>query len=168
MRVSRLACTLAKALGLSEPQLKSLERGALLHDIGKIGISDTILHKPDKLTDDEWKIMRVHPDIGARIVEGIPFLNDAVPLIRHHHERWDGSGYPAGLKGREIPTQARIFAVADVFDALTSRRRYREKSTPEEALQFMKDNADILFDPDIIEALTRISHHEYTESANAQ
>ena len=87
VRVSRLACTLAKKLGLSEAQLKSLERGALLHDIGKIGISDTILHKPEKLTDDEWKIMRVHPDIGARIVEGIPFLNDAVPLIRHHHER---------------------------------------------------------------------------------
>ena len=140
----------------------------MLHDIGKIGISDTILHKPDKLTDDEWKIMRVHPDIGARIVEGIPFLNDAVPLIRHHHERWDGSGYPAGLKGREIPTQARIFAVADVFDALTSRRRYREKSTPDEALQFMKDNAGVLFDPDIIDTLTRISHHEFTESANAQ
>lgn len=168
VRVSRLACTLAKKLGLSEAQLKSLERGALLHDIGKIGISDTILHKPEKLTDDEWKIMRVHPDIGARIVEGIPFLNDAVPLIRHHHERWDGSGYPAGLRGKEIPTQARIFAVADVFDALTSRRRYREKSTPDEALQFMKENAGVLFDPDIIDTLTRISHHEFIESANAQ
>ena len=168
VRVSRLACTLAKKLGLSEAQLKSLERGALLHDIGKIGISDTILHKPEKLTDDEWKIMRVHPDIGARIVEGIPFLNDAVPLIRHHHERWDGSGYPAGLRGKEIPTQARIFAVADVFDALTSRRRYREKSTPDEALQFMKENAGVLFDPDIIDTLTRISHHEFIESANTQ
>ena len=166
VRVSRLACTLAKELGLSEVQLKSLERGALLHDIGKIGTSDTILHKPDKLTEDEWKIMRVHPDIGARIVEGIPFLNDAVPLIRHHHERWDGSGYPAGLQAREIPTQARIFAVADVFDALTSRRRYREKSTPEEALQFMKENAGVLFDPEIIEALGRISHHDFIESAN--
>jgi putative nucleotidyltransferase with HDIG domain len=163
VRVSRLAGTLARELGLPEGQMKSLERGALLHDIGKIGISDTILHKPDKLTDDEWKIMRVHPDIGARIVEGIPFLRDSVSVIRHHHERWDGSGYPSGLRGNEIPVQARIFAVADVFDALTSKRKYREKSTAEETLNYMKENAGVLFDPEIVDALARIAYHEFTE-----
>ncbi|HSA99597.1 MAG TPA: GAF domain-containing protein, partial [Anaerolineales bacterium] len=114
-RVSRLTCLLGEEIGLSGQQLKALERGALLHDIGKIGIRDEILHKPGKLTDDEWKIMRIHPDIGARIVEGIPFLQDCLPVIRYHHERWDGSGYPVGLKDSEIPIQARIFAIADVF-----------------------------------------------------
>ncbi len=165
VRVSRLAGTLARELGLPEGQMKSLERGALLHDIGKIGISDTILHKPDKLTDEEWKIMRIHPDIGARIVEGIPFLRDSVSVIRHHHERWDGSGYPSGLRGSEIPIQARIFAVADVFDALTSKRKYREKSSAEETLNYMKENAGVLFDPEIVEALTRIAYQEFTESS---
>lgn len=163
VRVSRLACMLAKEVGLSDVQIKSLERGALLHDIGKIGISDTILHKPDKLTDDEWKIMRVHPDIGARIVEGIPFLKDTVSVIRYHHERWDGSGYPVGLSGREIPTQARIFAVADVFDALTSKRKYREKSSAGEAMKFIEEHSGVLFDPDIVSALARLPYHGLTE-----
>jgi putative nucleotidyltransferase with HDIG domain len=162
-RVSRLTCLLGEEIGLSGQQLKALERGALLHDIGKIGISDTVLHKPGKLTDEEWKIMRIHPDIGARIVEGIPFLQDTLPVIRYHHERWDGSGYPVGLKTNEIPIQARIFAVADVFDALTSKRTYRKKSSAEEAIQYIKDQAGILFDPLIVEALTRIPYKEFTE-----
>ncbi len=166
VRVSRLACMLAAEIGWTERQIKSLERGALLHDIGKIGISDTILHKPDKLTDEEWKIMRVHPDIGARIVEGIPFLKETVSVIRYHHERWDGSGYPVGLREREIPTQARIFAVADVFDALTSKRKYRDKSSPDEALKFMEDQSGILFDPEIVEALTRLPYQNLTEDGN--
>ena len=120
----------------------------------------TILHKPGKLTDDEWKIMRIHPDIGARIVEGIPFLQDTLPVIRYHHERWDGSGYPVGLKKNDIPIQARIFAIADVFDALTSKRRYRKKSSAEEAVQYIKEQAGILFDPLIVEALTKIPYEE--------
>jgi putative nucleotidyltransferase with HDIG domain len=162
-RVSRLTCLLGEEIGLSGQQLKALERGALLHDIGKIGISDTVLHKPGKLTDEEWKIMRIHPDIGARIVEGIPFLQDTLPVIRYHHERWDGSGYPVGLKNNEIPIQARIFAVADVFDALTSKRSYRSKSSAEEAVQYIREQAGILFDPLIVEALTRIPYKEFTE-----
>ena len=162
-RVSRLACLLAEELGLNGAQLKSLERGALLHDIGKIGISDIILHKPGKLTDDEWKIMRVHPDIGARIVEGIPFLQDTMSVIRYHHERWDGSGYPMGLKGRDIPIQARIFAVVDVFDALTSKRSYRKKSSPDDTLKYLREQADILFDPDIVEALARLPYKQFIE-----
>jgi putative nucleotidyltransferase with HDIG domain len=162
-RVSRLACLLGEAMGLNGLQLKALERGALLHDIGKIGISDTILHKPGRLTDQEWRLMRIHPDIGARIVEGIPFLQDTLPVIRYHHERWDGSGYPVGLRERDIPIQARIFAVADVFDALTSQRSYREKSPPEEALKYLKEHAGVLFDPAIVEALANIPYSEFTE-----
>lgn len=162
-RVSRIACMLAENLGLTGDQLKALERGALLHDIGKIGISDTILHKPGKLTEDEWKTMRNHPDIGARIVEGIPFLNETLHVIRFHHERWDGSGYPNRLRGKEIPTQARIFAVADVFDALTSKRAYRSKASADDALRYLQDQAGVLFDPDIVDVLTRLPYHELTE-----
>lgn len=167
MRVSQLACLLGERVGLNGQQLKALERGALLHDIGKIGISDTILHKPGTLTEDEWKIMRVHPDIGARIVERIPFLQECLPVVRYHHERWDGSGYPLGLKKREIPIQARIFAVADVFDALTSKRTYRKKSSAEDALVYLRENSDVLFDPEIVEALSGIPYAEFTEDEKA-
>jgi putative nucleotidyltransferase with HDIG domain len=165
MRVSRLACLLGEQIGLNGQQLKALERGALLHDIGKIGISDTILHKPDKLTDEEWMIMRVHPDIGARIIERIPFLQECMPVVRYHHERWDGSGYPLGLQGKNIPIQARIFAVADVFDALTSKRSYRKKSSAEDALKYLREHSDVLFDAEIVEALAKIPYAEFTEGS---
>jgi len=162
-RVSRLACLLGEKIGLTGVQLKALERGALLHDIGKIGISDIILHKPGKLTDDEWKIMRVHPDIGARILERIPFLQESMPVVRYHHERWDGSGYPLGLQERDIPLPARIFSVVDVFDALTSRRSYRKKSSPDEAIQYLRDQSGILFDTDIVETLAKLPYAEFIE-----
>ena len=162
-RVSRLACLLAEEVGLNGPQLKALERGSLLHDIGKIGISDTILHKPGKLTDEEWRTMRIHPDIGARIVEGIPFLQDTLSVIRYHHERWDGSGYPVGLKGKDIPIQARIFAVVDVFDALTSRRSYRKKSSPDDAVKYLREQSNILFDAEVVEALSRLPYKDFIE-----
>lgn len=163
MRVSQLTCLLGEKIGLDSDQLKALERGALLHDIGKIGISDTILHKPGKLTKDEWKIMRMHPDIGARIVERIPFLQESMTVVRYHHERWDGSGYPLGIKGKEIPIQARIFATVDVFDALTSKRNYRDKSTPDEAIQYLREQSGILFDPDIVNALAQLPYGNYIE-----
>lgn len=162
-RVSRLACLLGEKMGLNSDQLKALERGALLHDIGKIGISDVILHKPGRLTEEEWKIMRMHPEIGARIVERIPFLQESMAVVRYHHERWNGSGYPLGVRGEEIPLHARIFAVADVFDALTSSRNYRKKSTPQEALQYLRDQAGILFDREIVEALAELPYHEFVE-----
>jgi putative nucleotidyltransferase with HDIG domain len=162
-RVSRLACLLGERVGLSSHQLKALERGALLHDIGKIGISDTILHKPGKLTDDEWRIMRIHPDIGARIVEGIPFLQETLPVIRYHHERWDGSGYPVGLRGDDIPIQARIFAVADVFDALTSSRTYRKKSSPDEAVEYLREQAGSLFDPTVVETFASLPYTDFVQ-----
>jgi putative nucleotidyltransferase with HDIG domain len=163
MRVSQLACLLGEKIGLNNDQLKALERGALLHDIGKIGISDTILHKPGKLTEDEWKIMRMHPDIGARIVERIPFLQESMTVVRYHHERWDGSGYPLGLKSDEIPLHARIFAVVDVFDALTSKRSYRTKSAPDEAIQYLHEQSGVLFDAKIVKTLSQLPYGNYIE-----
>jgi putative nucleotidyltransferase with HDIG domain len=163
MRVSRLACLMGEKMGLASDQLKALERGALLHDIGKIGISDTILHKPGKLTEDEWKVMRTHPDIGARIVERIPFLQECMPVVRYHHERWDGSGYPLGLKGEDIPLFARIFAVADVFDALTSKRSYRKRSTPDEAVAYLREQSNLLFDTQIVVTLAELPYSEFVE-----
>jgi putative nucleotidyltransferase with HDIG domain len=167
IRVSRLVCMLGEELGLNGHQIKALERGALLHDIGKIGIHDSILYKPGKLTDEEWQTMRIHPDIGARIVEGIPFLQDTLPVIRYHHERWDGTGYPLGLKENDIPVTARIFAVADVFDALTSNRTYRRKSSTEEAIQYLIEQAGSLFDPSIVHALTRLPLDKLIEGEKA-
>jgi len=153
LRVARLACKLGEYLNLTPAQLKSLERGSLLHDIGKIGIRDTILLKPGPLDQAEWEIMRTHPSIGARIVEGIPFLEDTQAVIRYHQERWDGSGYPLGLSGKDIPYLARIFAVADALDALTSDRPYRPGVSREEALMYLHEQAGILFDPQVISVL---------------
>ena len=167
VRLSRLACTLGQEVGLTRHQLKALERGALLHDIGKIGISDAILHKPGELTAEEWRIMHNHPEIGARIVEGIPFLQDTLTVIRYHHERWDGSGYPLGLRGNEIPVQARIFAVADVFDALTSNRSYRKKSSASEAIRYLNEKSNKLFDPFIVEAFSRLPYTGYVQGEKA-
>jgi HD-GYP domain-containing protein (c-di-GMP phosphodiesterase class II) len=151
VRVARLVAKLGEAFGFTTPeQLKILERGSLLHDIGKIGISDAILHKPGPLSEDEWAVMRLHPGIGAKIVEGIPFLEETIPLIRHHQERWDGTGYPAGFCGGEIPLMARIFAVVDAFDALTSTRPYRQKISTAEALEYLREQAGVLFDPAIV------------------
>jgi len=155
-RVSQLAAILGKEMALEAHQLKALERGALLHDIGKIGISDDVLHKPGQLNDTEWNAMRLHPDIGARIVEDIPFLQDTLPIIRYHQERWDGSGYPIGLRGIEIPLTARIFAVVDAFDALTTERPYRKKISPEEAVSYLHEQASILFDPEVVSAFENI------------
>ncbi len=156
LRVSHLVAKLGESLGYSHEQLKVLERGSLLHDIGKIGISDTILHKPGPLDEQEWKIMRLHPDIGAKIVAGIPFLQDTIPLIRHHQERWNGTGYPGGLQGEEIPILARMFAIVDAFDALTSKRPYRKKISALEALEYLREQSGILFDPNMIDAFEKV------------
>jgi putative nucleotidyltransferase with HDIG domain len=167
VRLSRLACMLGREVGLNGQQLKALERGALLHDIGKIGISDVILHKPGELTEQEWRIMRNHPEIGARIVEGIPFLQETLPVIRYHHERWNGSGYPLGLQGVDIPIQARIFAVADVFDALTSNRSYRQKSSAAEAIQYLNEQSNLLFDPSIVKVFTHLPYADFVQGEKA-
>lgn len=156
LRVARLSYRLAHDLGLSLEQCKTLERGAILHDIGKIGISDSILLKPGPLDDEERQIMRQHPDIGARIVDGIPFLQDAMPVIRYHQECWDGSGYPIGLKGMDIPLIARIFAVVDTFDALTTHRPYRSPMPAQEAMAYISSKSGILYDPAIVKVFQKM------------
>ena len=155
-RVSATSYLLGKELDLSKEQWQSLQRGSLLHDIGKIGISDTILNKAGKLTDAEWEIMRQHPAIGREIIKGIPFLQDAITVVYAHHERWDGSGYPLGLRDTEIPLEARIFAVADIFDALTSIRPYRKEISDSEALAYLQEKAGILVDPEVVSAFARL------------
>jgi HD-GYP domain-containing protein (c-di-GMP phosphodiesterase class II) len=123
-RVRIYSLALAEAHGVPKSQLLDIEHGVMLHDIGKIAIPDGILLKPGPLSPDEWKIMRTHPEVGRRLIEHMPFLRDAVPVVYHHHERWDGTGYPDGLRGEDIPLGARIFAVADAFDAMTYDRPY--------------------------------------------
>jgi len=156
IRVAQLAISIGKELGLPHSDLKALERGSLLHDIGKIGISDSILHKPGALTAEEWKIMRQHPHSGAQIIQNIPFLRDAVQVVANHQERWDGSGYPRGIKGEAIPLLARIFSVADVFDALISDRPYHEKVSPQDAIEYLKFQTNIQFDPNVIKMFTKL------------
>jgi response regulator RpfG family c-di-GMP phosphodiesterase len=149
-RVHAYSIALARAHGLPESELDALGRGVLLHDIGKIGISDAILLKPGPLTPEEWTIMRTHPEVGRQILERIPFLRDAIPVVHHHHERWDGTGYPLGLAGAAIPLGARIFAVADAFDAMTFDRPYSKAIEMDVARDRIREAASTHFDPDIV------------------
>lgn len=155
-RVARLAVQLGKKLGLSRHDLVALEHGALLHDIGKLGIPDGILLKPGPLTDHEWLTMQKHPTIGSQIVGHIDFLQDALPVIRCHHEHYDGSGYPQGLQGNQIPLLARIFSVVDAFDALTSKRPYNAVRSTQAALDDIRADAGKLFDPRVVDVFVRM------------
>lgn len=130
--------------------------GSLLHDIGKVGIPETILRKPDALTDEEWDVMRTHPIIGAQILKPIRFLERAIPIVECHHERYDGGGYPRGLAGVDIPLAARIFSVVDTFDALTSERPYRRACTVDEAISEIIDSAGSQFDPAVAHSFARL------------
>lgn len=150
-RVVRLTLDMAQALGIPQEDLVHVQRGALLHDIGKMGIPDSILLKPGPLTDDEWVIMRQHPMYAYRLLANIPYLKPALDIPYYHHERWDGSGYPKGLKCEEIPLAARIFSVVDVWDALSYDRPYRPAWTEDAVLRYLKDNAGKLFDPKVVE-----------------
>jgi len=149
--VADLAVQLARLVGMSEPDLVDLRRGALLHDIGKMGIPDMILLKPSALNDEEWAIMRTHPTLGKKMLESIKFLKNSINVPYCHHEKWDGSGYPRGLKGEEIPLAARIFSVIDGWDALRSNRPYRKSVSDEDAWQYIEENAGIAYDPAIVE-----------------
>lgn len=159
-RVGIVAGRLGEALGLNPHEIKTLERGSLLHDIGKIGVADAILLKPGPLTEEEWQAMRQHPEIGARIVEKVPFLTDIMPIIRHHHEHWDGSGYPDKLAGEQIPHLARIFSVADAFDALISDRPYRKGITEKCACEHLQSQAGSLYDPGIVSVFINMLREE--------
>jgi PAS domain S-box-containing protein len=155
-RVAELTVRLARAVGVPEPDLVHVLRGALLHDIGKLGIPDGILLKPGPLTEEEWAVMRQHPEYAYRWLSGIEFLRPALDIPYCHHERWDGAGYPRGLKGEEIPLAARIFAVVDVFDALTSDRPYREAWSQEEAVRYIREQAGVQFDPRVVETFLEL------------
>ena len=143
-------------LNIRGPELATLRRGALLHDVGKIGVPDNVLRKPTALSEGEWAIMKRHPEFGARIIAGIPFLEDVARIVRHHHERWDGMGYPDGLKGDRIPLGARIFAVGDSFDAMTSDRPYRRGLLIDAAREEIRRCAGSQFDPAVVTAFLSI------------
>jgi putative two-component system response regulator len=151
-RVTRLAVCLARQLGIGDEALVHVRRGALLHDIGKLGVPDRILHKPGPLDADEWALMRQHPLYACRLLGEMPSLQEALEIPRSHHEWWDGSGYPDGMKGEEIPLAARVFAVVDVWDAITSDRPYRRPLSKEAARDHLRAEAGTHFDPQVVEA----------------
>lgn len=155
-RVTQLTVKLAQALGIDDNEIMHIRRGALLHDMGKIGIPDSILHKPDKLTDEEWKIMRQHPQLAYDMLYPIEYLRPALEIPLTHHEKWDGSGYPRGLKGEEIPIVARLFAVVDVWDALTSDRPYRPAWSLEQALAYIREQSGKHFDPQVVDLFFKV------------
>jgi response regulator RpfG family c-di-GMP phosphodiesterase len=155
-RVHGYSLALAREHGMPEDQLTHHAHGVLLHDIGKIGIPDAILLKPGTLTPDEWKVMRTHPEIGKRLIEKIPFLHGAIPVVWCHHEKWDGAGYPRGLAGETIPLNARIFSVVDAFDAMTFDRPYSKAIPFDAAIAEIKRCAGAHFDPRVVESFLRV------------
>jgi putative nucleotidyltransferase with HDIG domain len=157
-RVQQLALAIGRELGLSQAELDLLGHAALFHDIGKLAIPDAVLLKPASLTSDEWALMQRHADEGARIIDRLGFLNDAVPAIRHHHERFDGTGYPDGLAGEDIPLGARIIHVADALDSMLTTRIYRAARPADEALDELRRGSGSQFCPRCVSALERLLH----------
>jgi HD-GYP domain-containing protein (c-di-GMP phosphodiesterase class II) len=155
-RVTDMTLRLARAMGVAEGDLVDIRRGALLHDIGKMGIPDSILLKPGPLTEEEWKVMRRHPVYAYDFLSPTPYLRPALDIPYCHHEKWDGTGYPRGLRGEGIPRAARIFAVADVWDALRSDRPYRAAWTAVKAREYIREQAGKHFDPRVVEVFLRI------------
>jgi len=162
-RVVSYSLRLGREYGLNSEEMKALEFGSLLHDIGKIGVPDSILRKPAKLTEEEWVRMREHPLHGQQILRGIEFLQGAARVVAQHHEQWNGTGYPVGLRGEEIDINARIFSVADAFDAITSDRVYRRGKSYEAAAQELDDWAGRQFDPKVVEAFHRVPKEDWEE-----
>ena len=155
-RVTEMAIKLAKIIGCNEEEIIHIRRGALLHDMGKMGIPDDILQKPGPLTDAEWDVMRKHPELAYQMLSKIKYLEEALTIPYYHHERWNGSGYPHKLKGNDIPLHARLFAVVDVWDALSSDRPYRKKMPTNEVIDYLQKESGKLFDPDIVEKFISI------------
>ena len=151
-QVTEITARLAKVVGVGDELIPHLRRGALLHDIGKLGVPESILHKSGMLTDEEWKAVRLHPQIAYALLSPIVYLVPALDIPYCHHEKWDGSGYPQGLKGTQIPLAARIFAVVDVWDALISDRPFRKAWPDDQASNYMREQAGSRFDPQMVEA----------------
>ncbi len=159
-RVIEKSVQLGRALGLSQPAISHLRRGALLHDVGKMGVPDSVLSKHGKLTEEEWVQMRRHPQLAYDLLKDIPFLEHALDVPYCHHEHWDGSGYPRGLRGEDIPLAARIFSVIDNYDALTTRRPYREAMSKEFTLTYISEQSGKLFDPQVVEMFLKLPENQ--------
>ena len=167
-RVSEYSVLIGKKLGLSEEELKTLQIGGLFHDIGKIGIPDSILLKEAKLTDDEYSEIKNHPSIGAHILCNAEVFQDIIPIVKHHHEKFDGTGYPGRLKGDDIPYLARIAAVADTFDAMTSKRTYRNALPLDVVRSEIERCSGTQFDPEIAKVFLEILDNDYSEIEKIQ
>jgi HD-GYP domain-containing protein (c-di-GMP phosphodiesterase class II) len=165
VRVSHYATVVARAMHLTAPELHTIEMGGLLHDIGKIGISDSVLQKPGRLTAEEFALIREHPTIGCRILVGVNGFQPYLPIVEFHHENWDGSGYPMGQSGVETPLFARIVHVVDAYDAMTSNRSYRGGLGHEEAIRRLEQAAGTQFDPQIVALFTTLANAGGSESA---
>lgn len=155
-RVAQYAVRLARVLRIPEEEVERIRIGALMHDIGKIGVSGKIIRKPGRLTNEEHVLMATHSTIGADIIASLEMIGESAEMVRHHHEHWDGSGYPRGLRGRDIPVGARIILVADAFDALTTDRPYRTRVSPGEAIEIIRAHAGTQFDPEVVDALEKL------------
>jgi putative nucleotidyltransferase with HDIG domain len=155
-RVTEMTLKVGREMGMSDQDLKYARRGALLHDIGKLGVPDNILLKPGPLTEEEWTIMRRHPVYAQEILSRINYLRPSLDIPYCHHEKWDGSGYPKGLKEEQIPLAARIFALVDVWDALCSDRPYRPAWSEDKAMEYIKDQPGIHFDPKVVEIFLKL------------
>jgi putative nucleotidyltransferase with HDIG domain len=155
-RVARLAVCIARQLGCDTDELNTIYLSGLLHDIGKIGIDDTVLRKPGPLTPAELEHIKTHPDLGCRILDGVKQLDKVLPVVRHHHEAWNGAGYPVGLQAEECPFLARIVAVADSIDAMSSDRPYRKGMSDEKLDSILRDGAGSQWDPKIVEAAFQV------------
>ena len=167
-RVSEYSVLIGKKLGLSEQDLKTLKIGGLFHDIGKIGVPDNILLKTSKLTDDEYSEIKNHPTIGAHILSNATIFKEMLPVVKHHHERYDGNGYPGKLKGSDIPFLARITAVADSFDAMTSKRTYRDSLSLDIVKEEIKKCKGTQFDPEITDVFLDILSEQYADISQIQ
>lgn len=163
-RVTDLTLKLANSMNINNAQLTHIRRGALLHDIGKMGVPDDILLKTDELTNEEWEKMRKHTDFAYEMLSSIRYLQPALDIPYCHHEKWDGTGYPRGLKGEEIPIAARIFAVVDVWDAITSDRPYRKGWSREQALQYIKEQSGKYFDPQVVKEFLKLINSDKNQS----
>jgi putative nucleotidyltransferase with HDIG domain len=168
VRVAALARRLAMALGLSNERLLDTELGALLHDVGKIGVRDAVLLKREPLTPSEWEEMRRHPDLGAAFLREIPALRRGLAVVQNHHERFDGSGYPRGLVGAAIPLEARIFQIADAYDAIRSDRPYRKGRSDSEARAEILRHVGSQFDPQVHDAFARIDPEDWSTTATVR
>jgi response regulator RpfG family c-di-GMP phosphodiesterase len=160
-RVVAMSIKLAEKMGLQGERLAHFQRGAILHDIGKMGVPDSILLKPGPLSSEEWTVMHKHPIYAQMLISPIRYLEPALLIPYHHHERWDGSGYPLGLRGADIPLEARIFAVVDVWDALRSDRPYREALSDEETILYISEQSGKQFDPEVVNAFMKLTEENY-------